>query len=164
MQQKSESVKQAIIQKALNRKDQSLTEIAAENNVGYSTLQRWIKNAVEKAPESAIKTGKSGSFLTQEQKIQVLLETANLDELSIGAYCRERGLYRHHIDEWKKSVMTENHSQKQQQQTQLLKKLQAENKELKKDLRRKDKALAETSALLILKKKADLIWGDLEED
>ena len=60
--------------------------------------------------------------------------------------------------------MTENPRKIQQQHAQALKKLQAENRALKKDLLRKDKALAETSALLILKKKADLIWGDFEED
>ena len=37
--------------------------------------------------------------------------------------------------------------------------LRARNKELERDLNRKDKALAETTALLVLKKKADLIWG-----
>ncbi|GAB4224463.1 MAG: hypothetical protein Tsb005_21590 [Gammaproteobacteria bacterium] len=163
MQRKSETVKQAIIQKALSRKDQSLQEIAAENNVGYSTLQRWLKQAKTKSYKNPATIGKFSKPLTQVQKIQVLLETANLDELSIGAYCRERGLYRHHIEEWKKSVMTEPHGQKQQQQDQLLKKLQAENKQLKKDLRRKEKALAESAALLILKKKADLLWGDVEE-
>ena len=45
-----------------------------------------------------------------------------------------------------------------------LKVLRAENKELKQDLRRKEKALAETSALLILKKKAHLVWGELVDD
>ena len=45
-----------------------------------------------------------------------------------------------------------------------LKKLKAINKKLKVDLNRKDKALAEASALLILKKKADSIWGEDEED
>ncbi len=164
MSHKTDTVKHAIIQKALNRTDHSLTQIAQDNNVGYSTLQRWIKEAKGNVSKTPIKTDKFKHPLTQEQKIQVLLETANLDELSVGAYCRERGLYRHHIEEWKKSVMTENPRKIQQQHAQALKKLQAENRALKKDLLRKDKALAETSALLILKKKADLIWGDFEED
>ena len=42
--------------------------------------------------------------------------------------------------------------------------LKAENKELKRDLYRKDRALAETTALLVLKKKADLIWGTEENE
>jgi hypothetical protein len=37
-------------------------------------------------------------------------------------------------------------------------------KELERELRRKEKALAETTALIVLKKKAQLIWGDPEED
>ena len=36
--------------------------------------------------------------------------------------------------------------------------------ELEKELRRKDKALAETAALLVLKKKAQAIWGDEDDD
>jgi hypothetical protein len=39
-----------------------------------------------------------------------------------------------------------------------------ENRTLKKELRRKDKALAETTALLVLKKKAASIWGEPEDD
>ena len=42
--------------------------------------------------------------------------------------------------------------------------LKKENKSLKKDLNRKEKALAETAALLVLKKKAQEIWGGPEED
>jgi hypothetical protein len=60
-----------------------------------------------------------------------------------------------------------NHSATKKQPNKLkdeLKTLRQENRNLKKDLNRKDKALAETSALLVLKKKADLIWGDLEDD
>ena len=43
-------------------------------------------------------------------------------------------------------------------------KIQDEMKQLKSDLNRKDKALAELTALLVLKKKADLLWGDSEDD
>jgi len=42
--------------------------------------------------------------------------------------------------------------------------MKAKNKKLESELRRKDKALAEASALLILKKKANLIWGESEDD
>jgi len=35
---------------------------------------------------------------------------------------------------------------------------------LEKELRRKDKALAETAALLVLKKKVQEIWGDEDEN
>jgi len=44
-----------------------------------------------------------------------------------------------------------------------MKALKEENKQLSKELRRKDKALAEAAALLVLKKKVDEYW-DLKED
>ncbi len=37
-------------------------------------------------------------------------------------------------------------------------------KELERDLKRKEKALVETAALLVLRKKAQAIWGDTEEE
>ena len=39
-----------------------------------------------------------------------------------------------------------------------------ENRALEKELLRKEKALAEAAALLVLRKKADAIWGDQEEE
>jgi transposase len=37
-------------------------------------------------------------------------------------------------------------------------------RELEKELRRKDKALAEAAALLVLQKKVQAIWGDADDD
>lgn len=45
-----------------------------------------------------------------------------------------------------------------------MKTLRNENKALKKELNRKDKALAETAALLVLQKKVNEIWGSDEDD
>ena len=44
-----------------------------------------------------------------------------------------------------------------------LKKEQNKAKELERELRIKEKALAETAALLVLRKKVNAVWGDLEE-
>ncbi len=37
-------------------------------------------------------------------------------------------------------------------------------RELERQLRRKDKALAEAAALLVLQKKAQALWGDADDD
>ena len=86
-----------------------------------------------------------------------------LDEERV-SWCRRKGLFGHHLEQWKKDAIkatTPNLSKGKADETRLLKK---ENESLKKDLLRKDKALAETAALLVLKKKAHSIWGDPEED
>jgi transposase-like protein len=82
-----------------------------------------------------------------------------------GAYCRKHGFHTHHLDEWKKQILeglgaTDTGKEKKSEYQKTL----VEMKKLKSDLHRKDKALAEVSALLILKKKADLLWGDKEDD
>ena len=93
-----------------------------------------------------------------------MLKAAKLDEKALGAYCRERGVFRYQLEQWKGEFMSKNSDQQDRRNDAELKRLKIENKSLKKELYRKDKALAETSALLILKKKANLIWGDGEED
>ncbi len=45
-------------------------------------------------------------------------------------------------------------------QSQLIKQEQKRVRQLSKELNRKEKALAEAAALLVLRKKAQAIWGD----
>ena len=84
--------------------------------------------------------------------------------MSVGIYCRKHGLFSHQLQQWKEEFMSQKTEQKNTQQLSELKALKAENKLLKQDLRRKEKALAKTAALLVLKKKADLIWRETEDD
>jgi transposase-like protein len=98
-----------------------------------------------------------------QNKLQAVVDTINKSESEVGAYCRQHGIHTHHLDEWKKQILeslgvvtTKKHKAENKLVTN-------EIKQLKRDLHRKDKALAEVSALLILKKKADLLWGDGED-
>ena len=96
--------------------------------------------------------------------MQHILATAALDEEAIGSYCRQQGIHSFQINQWKDELMAQDRNKKKSDvDRKALKSLRDENKRLKKDLHLKDKALAETSALLVLKKKANLIWGDLKE-
>ncbi|CAM4430161.1 MAG: hypothetical protein LEGION0398_MBIBDBAK_01336 [Legionellaceae bacterium] len=91
------------------------------------------------------------------------MATATLDEAAIGAYCREQGIYHFQLTQWKETFMTQR-TEINKEIVAELKALREENKRLKKDLRRKESALAEASALLILKKKSEIIWGETEGD
>jgi transposase-like protein len=94
--------------------------------------------------------------------LEALIETAGLSEEELGSWCRGHGLHTHHLAQWRRELAGERTGGKASQET--LRALQAENRELKKALRRKEKALAETAALLVLKKKAQAIWGEREDD
>ena len=155
--------KQMIVAKTLNRNGKGIAEIAVSHNVGYSTLQKWIRENREgklTVNESKITVGE----LAPAERLAHLIATGSLDEAGLGAYCRERGLYSFQLQEWKKEFMTHSKTPKQHQKSSSeLKALKEENARLKQDIKRKDRALSEAAALLILKKKADLIWGDFED-
>jgi transposase len=67
------------------------------------------------------------------------------------------------IKQWKADLLSEKKAGGQTESQASLKSLRSENKALKKELNRKDKALAETAALLVLQKKVKAIWGDDED-
>ncbi len=93
----------------------------------------------------------------------MVITCASLDEEKMNAYCREQGVYSHQVKQWKEDFSNGHSSvSKVKSQTQL-KQLKRENKTLKKDLNRKEKALAETAALLVLQKKVTAIWGSDED-
>jgi hypothetical protein len=102
---------------------------------------------------------------TASEKLRAVIETASLTESELGEYLRREGLHEADVRMWRQMaegalgneerVRAEERSQKA---------LDAKRvKELERELRRKDAALAETAALLVLKKKAQAIWGD-EDD
>jgi transposase len=159
----SVEMKEDLIKKVLTKtKGQSVAEIAKLSNVGLSTLSRWVKKAGEESPMVVSKVKTEGSKIYNAgQRLEFLLETAQLTEVELGTYCRKHGLYSFQLTEWKNEFMKTSNEKKDVLARAELKALKAENKCLKQDLNRKDRALAETTALLILKKKADLLFGEL---
>jgi transposase len=162
MKHLTQEAKQAIVEKALNRKETTLSEIASMHNIGFSTLETWLRQYKE-GKRSRPSVGSSpASQCARAEQFEHLLATSKLDAVELGAYCRERGLYSFQLQQWKNEFMSNDNQKKQETQSEL-KALRAENKSLKQDLLRKDRALAETTALLVLKKKADLLFGVRED-
>ncbi|MCG4585712.1 IS3 family transposase, partial [Anaerosalibacter bizertensis] len=79
---------------------------------------------------------------------------------------RRKGIYVDEVKVWKEQCLKANQITVEDPK-ELKESLKAEkelNKELERELRIKEKALAETAALLVLRKKANAIWGDPEEE
>ena len=163
----SQEFKVQSVEKALSRRaDQTLKNIADDLRVGYSTLQTWIrlakKNKLEN-PETTMSTEKSPQSWTKAQRLEALMDCHSLNDEQLSSYCRENGIYPHHVKEWKSGFLSESQasgSASSQEQ----KKLKQENTRLQKELNRKDRALSETAALLVLSKKCQAIWGETEVD
>lgn len=87
-----------------------------------------------------------------------MLEASRLAGTELGAFLRREGLHEATLREWKSSVLEALGPQK-------VSRADAKRiRELEKQLRRKDRALAETAALLVLQKKAQELWGDEDDD
>lgn len=97
-----------------------------------------------------------------EKKLKAIVEYENLDEEQRGIYLREKGLHSVHLERWQKEFVEAYASRKKK--TRGGDPRQKRIKELEDDLNKKNRALAETAALLVLKKKAQAIWGDPEDE
>ena len=103
---------------------------------------------------------------TAEDKLAVVIETASFNEIKLSEYCRNKGLYKEQINQWKIAALSGYKSSTQQKKAQSLYRREDKKiiKKLERELNRKEKALAETAALLVLSKKWEAIWGENEED
>ncbi|MGM0664928.1 MAG: transposase [Thermodesulfobacteriota bacterium] len=98
-----------------------------------------------------------------EEKLQLVMESSSIPNEELGAFLRSKGLHESHLEQWRSQMLQGLHDKASSKKTN--KKAQGkEVKELKKELERKEKALAEAAALLVLKKKAQSIWGDEDKD
>lgn len=91
------------------------------------------------------------------EKFAVVLETATMNEAERAEYARRKGLYVEEIAAWTAACRDANGALVERPENRVDKK---RIHELERELHRKEKALAEAAALLVLRKKAQAIWGD----
>lgn len=157
----SEEFKYSIMIKMMPPQNQSVSQISRETGLSEGTLHQWRKQARTKG--LAVPGGeKVVERWSTQDKFLIVMETALLSEVEIAEYCRSKGLYAEQILAWKDACMQANGGvadQAARLQKELRQK-ERECKQLEQELRRKNAALAETAALLVLRKKANAIWGD----
>ena len=93
---------------------------------------------------------------TAEAKLKAITDTTGLSDTELGTYLRKEGLYSHQLSEWRAEIIEYFKTKPKFPKDERDDKIRG----LERDILRKDKALAEASALLILQKKVDLIWGN----
>ena len=103
--------------------------------------------------------------MSAKNKFAAVLATASMNESETSAYCRENGFYPEQIKAWRKACEQANDWQqtKQDDIATALREERKKVKQLERDNKRKEKALAEAAALLVLRKKVNAIWGDEDE-
>lgn len=153
------------MQKMMPPHNMPIARLAEETGISDVTLYTWRKQArVEGIAVPA--DGKNPEKWSSQDKFAIVLEAASLNEAELAEYCRQKGLYVEQVASWRKACLQANASSAAQAKAQREQTRQARKqiKTLERELRRKDKALAETAALLVLQKKAQAIWGDGEDE
>ena len=152
--------KEAVLKKMLPPNNKTIPEISKEEGISEGTLYNWRKAA--RAEGRLMPDGDTTpKGWCAADKFAAVVETASMNEAEVSAYCRERGLYAEQISEWRAACEQANDWERHQnKQLKAIRKADEKRiKELERDLKRKEKALAETAALLVLRKKAQAIWG-----
>ena len=145
--------------------NESVAQISKEEGITEVTLYKWRKEA-RVAGSATPGNGQTSDKWSSQDKFLIVMETFSMNELELAEYCRKKGLYREQIEAWK-SVCLQANGQAFDQEKQLNMQLKEEKqraKALEKDLQKKEKALAEAAALLLLRKKAQAILGDDEDE
>lgn len=161
----SQGFQERAVQMMMPPNARSVAEVSRETGVSEQTLYNW-RNRVRNQGIAVPADPKNPDQWSGESKLGVVIETAALNEEELAAYCRRKGLYVEQIRRWRESACAgagidgafsaeERRALQQERQ---------KSRKLEKELKRKEKALAEAAALLVLQKKARAIWEDAEED
>lgn len=156
--------KNSIIARMMPPINQSISEISSETGIPEPTLHRWRNKARSKG-FAAPADGQEAERWSTQDKFLIVVETASLSEIELAEYCRTKGLFVEQVQAWRDACLQANGgvAQESARYQQELKQEKIRAKQLEKELQRKEAALAETAALLVLRKKANAIWGDGED-
>ena len=96
----------------------------------------------------------------------MVLESAALNEAELGEYCRRKGVYVEQIREWRAACEQANASAQERSRSvrEQSKAARQRIRDLERERKRDKAALAEAAALLLLRKKAEAIWGKGEDE
>ena len=164
-QKYSEEFKESMLKRMMAPNPVPVMELCRETGVSDVTLYKWRKALLKQGTDMSKNKSSKQKWSASEQ-LNIIIETSSMNEHDLGEYCRSKGLYPEQIEEWKSTVVF-NSGQSPREKRALYKERQNDRKQIKKlerELKRKEKALAEAAALLVLSKKWNAFLEAKEED
>ena len=156
----SEEIKEQMVRKMMPPYNRSVASIHRETGISAPTLYAWKRRFQEQGyvipKKAATPEGWDG-----KARLAAIIKTASMNEAQRSTWCREHGVYPEQLDDWRAAIEAADDDPASRRE------LASERKtrrQLEKELRRKEKALAEAAALLTLSKKAQAIWGTDGDD
>jgi transposase len=167
-----------MVHRLVGPKAVSANQLAQEVGVPQSTLSRWLRDAQhpdmgtsngikQNPPASASAKETSARKKSADDKMRIVFAAESLAAEDLGALLRREGVHDAELAEWRAAVMSAAVTALNGTTSNAAPARSVERRrihELERELRRKDKALAEAAALLILEKKIQTIWGDGDDD
>ena len=171
----SEAFRKRMVQRMTAPRATSATTLAAEVGVPQPTLSRWLREAstveavAKRKPRSKrVKTpavqARPVSAWSAEEKVSVVMDAASVTEADLGAWLRAKGLHEEDLVRFRDEVRGAAVAGLGAKRAKGASAEQKRIKELERELKRKDAALAEAAALLVLRKKAVALWGEEGDD
>lgn len=163
----SQGLRARLVQRLSGPRAVSATALSRETGISQQTLSRWLREASTLASMGTRDSDVQGSQrpqqpLSAQDKLRIVMAAARLSESELGEFLRCEGVHTAQLEEWRQIVLAAAESalaSKPAAKSGDAKKV----RELERDLDRKNKALAEVTALLALQKKVQAIWGDGDE-
>lgn len=156
----SAGFKASVIAKLLPPHNVSVPDMVKETGISKDTLYTWKSKYRNFQSEAGSNRNQQAGLLNNDEKLAVVIETASLSEVELGEYCRRKGFYPEQIAGWKNAFVQGLPASISKAEREQLREQIATIKQLEKELHRKDKALAETAALLVLQKKFQALWEE----
>ena len=146
----------------------SASALSREVGVSQATLSRWKQQArtlpaMSGSKDKSERDAKSSRQWSSKEKLQVVVDAAQLSDEELGGFLRSRGLHTSQLEEWHLlalQALEGSTKPKRRKASPEAKQVKA----LEKELLRKDRALAEVTALLALEKRMQDLWGDEDDD
>lgn len=153
----SQAFKEKVVAQLARPGGPSATGLAEELGIPQPTLSRWLREAGSKASaEEEPREAKRPQDWTWSERLEVVVEASGLSGAELGALLRRRGLHAKQLEEWRQAARVALSSPRRCASSPERRQI----RRLERELERKEKALAEAAALLVLKKKVETIWGD----
>lgn len=152
-----QAFKDRTVARSLPPESVAVEVVAREVGIGVRTLERWREDAQSRPAR--------GRAWTAGGRLEAVIATAAIPEASKSAWCREHGVYPAELDKWRSSATAAlAEPEEARASPQATRQDRKRIKELERELLRKDRALAETAALLVLSKKVAAIFNKAEDE
>lgn len=157
----SAKFREQALAKARARGQRTVESVADELNLSVHTLKGWLRTSTKRPAtpvDVALPSEGMASTWSAAQRFQALMQSHALQGEALNAWCREHGVFAHQLVQWRQDFCSPPRESRDNRAE--LRELQGRHEQLQRELHRKEKALAEAAALLVLQKKFQALLGD----